>query len=92
MAQGTHTNQEGGIEASTHYRKDAVEYGAGTGVAALAGGEMAGPVGAGVGSVVGASAVTTHMLLQHPQAADLPQGSVVVFSLTEPMELTPTKN
>lgn len=89
---GTHTDQEGGIQASTHYKKDALEYGAGTGVGAIAGAEIAGPVGAGVGSVVGAGLITVHMLTGRPQAASLPQGSVLVFSLTEPMELTPTKN
>lgn len=91
-APGTRTNDEGAIEADNHYKKDAIEYGAGTGTGALVGAEVAGPVGAAAGSVVGATAVTTHMLLQRPQAADLPAGSVLIFSLTEPMELTPTKN
>lgn len=91
-APGTHTDQEGGIQASTHYKKDALEYGAGAGVGAVAGGEIAGPVGAGVGSVVGAGLITVHMLTGRPEAASLPQGSVLVFSLTEPMQLTPTKN
>jgi len=91
-APGTRTDDEGGIEAAPHIRKDVLEYGAGAGVGAVAGGEIAGPVGAGVGSLVGASAVTAHMLTGHPAEADLPQGSVLVFSLTQPMELTPTKN
>lgn len=91
-AAGTRVNGEGGIEASSHYEKDAAEYGAGAGTAALVGAAVAGPVGAGVGSVVGATAVTAHILMQHPNAADLPQGSLLIFSLTEPMDLTPTKN
>ena len=91
-APGTHTDQEGGIQANTHYKKDALEYGAGTGAGAIAGGELGGPVGAGVGSVVGAGLITVHMLTGRPEAANLPQGSVLIFSLTEPMELTPTKN
>jgi hypothetical protein len=91
-APGTRTDDEGGIEASPHYRKDAIEYGAGTGAGALAGGEIGGPVGAGVGSLVGAGVVTAHMMMTHPPAAELPQGSMLVFSLTEPMPLTPTKN
>jgi len=41
---------------------------------------------------VGAGVVTAHMLMARPAAADLPQGSMLVFSLTEPMALTPTKN
>ena len=76
MAPGTRTNDEGAVEANSHYKKDAVEYGAGAGTAA----------------VVGAGLVTTHMLLQHPQEANLPKGSELIFSLTEPMALTPTKN
>ena len=91
-ASGTRVNEEGGIAASVRYKKDALEYSAGTGTGALAGAVIAGPVGAGVGSVVGASAVTAHMLLNHPEAANLPQGSVLIFSLTEPMELTAAKN
>jgi hypothetical protein len=91
-APGTRTNDEGSIEASNHYKKDAIEYGAGTGVGAVAGGEIAGPVGAGVGSLVGAGVVTAHMLMTHPATAELPQGTMLVFSLTEPVALTPTKN
>ena len=91
-APNTKTDDEGGIQAAPHYKKDALEYGAGTGAGAIAGGEIGGPVGAGVGSLVGAGVVTAHMLMTKPSAADLPQGSMLVFSLTEPMELTPTKN
>ncbi len=91
-APGTRTNDEGGIQASSHYTKDAIEYGAGAGIGAVAGGELGGPVGVGVGSLVGAGVVTAHMLMTHPAAADLPEGSMLVFSLTEPMALTPTKN
>ncbi|MGA8530655.1 MAG: hypothetical protein WB622_13135 [Acidobacteriaceae bacterium] len=92
LASGTRTNDEGGIEATHHYAKDAVEYGAGTGVGAIAGAEIAGPVGAGVGSLVGAGLVSAHMLIGHPEAANLPQGSLLVFSLTQPMAMTPTRD
>jgi hypothetical protein len=92
MAPHTRANDEGGIVASPHYKKDAIEYGAAAGTGAIAGGAIAGPVGAGVGSLVGAGAMTTHMLLAKPPAADLPRGSMLVFSLTRPMELTPTRN
>ncbi|MGA7886253.1 MAG: hypothetical protein WCA44_10965 [Acidobacteriaceae bacterium] len=91
-ATGTNVNDEGGIVAGHHYKKDAVEYGAGAGAGAAAGGAFGGPVGAGAGAVVGTGLVGTHMLMQAPSAADLPQGSVLIFSLTEPMPLTPTKN
>jgi hypothetical protein len=30
--------------------------------------------------------------MQHPDAAVVPKGAIVTFSLTEPMALTPTKN
>lgn len=89
---GTRVNQEGGIEASVRYKKDALEYSAGAGTGAAAGAVIAGPVGAGVGSLVGAGAVSAHMLMTHPEAANLPEGSVLIFSLTEPMSLTATKN
>ena len=76
-APGTRTDEEGGIQAAPHYKKDALEYGAGTGAGAIAGGEIAGPVGAGVGSLVGAGVVTAHMLMAHPAVASLPQGSML---------------
>jgi hypothetical protein len=88
-APGTRTDQEGAIQAAPHYKKDALEYGAGAGAGATAGAIIAGPVGAGVGSLVGAGAVTAHMIMGNPEAANLPRGSILVFSLTEPMELTP---
>lgn len=91
-AAGTRTNDEGGIVATHHYTKDAVEYGAGAGAGAATGALVAGPVGAGVGSLVGAGLVSTHMLIGHPEAASLPEGSLLVFSLTEPMSMTPTRN
>jgi hypothetical protein len=91
-APGTRVDDEGGIQASNHYKKDAVEYGAAAGTGAVVGGAVAGPVGAGVGTLVGAGAATTHLLLQNPRAAKLPQGTRLVFTLTQPMSLTPTKN
>lgn len=92
MAPNTTVNDEGGIVAGHHYKKDAGEYGAGAGIGAAAGGAIGGPMGAGVGSLVGTGLVGTHMLTQAPAAADLPQGSELIFSLIEPMPLTPTKN
>jgi hypothetical protein len=89
---GTKVNEEGTIEASIRYKKDTAEYGAGAGAGAAAGALIAGPVGAGVGSLVGAGAVSAHMLTSRPEAANLPQGSVLIFSLTEPMQLTASKN
>ena len=91
-APGTRADDEGGIQATNHYKKDVIETGAAAGTGAVVGGVVAGPVGAGVGTLVGAGAATTHMLLQNPQAANLPQGTTLVFSLTQAMSITPTKN
>lgn len=91
-ATGTKVNQEGVIEASVRYRKDALEYGAGAGAGAAAGAAIGGPVGAGVGALAGTGAVTAHMLMTHPEAANLPQGTVLIFSLTQPMGIATAKN
>ncbi len=89
---GTRTDEEGGIHPKAHVTKDLVEYGTGAGSGAIVGGVIAGPVGAGAGALVGAGIITTHLLLQKPESARMEQGSEVVFSLTEPMDLLPTRN
>ncbi len=91
-APGTKTDDEGGIQTTDHVMKDLAEYGAGTGGGAVVGGVLGGPVGAGAGAIVGASLVTTHLLLQKPAQANIAEGSELVFSLTEPMDLVPTRN
>ncbi|HMD20482.1 MAG TPA: hypothetical protein VKH40_09180 [Alloacidobacterium sp.] len=88
----TRTDSEGGIQPSSHLKKDVLEYGAGAGTGAIVGAKIAGPHGAVIGSLVGAGVVTVHMLMQHPELAEVPAGSVVTFSLTEPMDLMPTRN
>ncbi|MBV8115135.1 MAG: hypothetical protein JO300_10365 [Silvibacterium sp.] len=91
-APGTKTDSEGGIQPRPHTVKTGVEYGAAAGTGAVVGAYAGGPVGAAVGSIVGAGIVTAHILMQHPSAAVVPAGSIVTFSLTEAMALTPTKN
>lgn len=91
-AAGTQTGSEGGIEPTSHVVKKTAEYGVGVGTGALVGGEIAGPPGLLAGSLVGAGLVTGHLLLQHPEAAVVPAGTELVFSLTEPLDLTPTRN
>lgn len=91
-ARGTKTGSEGGIQPSSHVVKKTAEYGVGVGTGALVGGELGGPAGALAGSIVGAGIVTTHLLLQHPEAATIPAGSEIDFSLTEPLDMTPTRN
>lgn len=92
QAPGTRTDSEGGIQPSSHLKKNAIEYGAGAGTGALVGAKVAGPTGALVGSLVGAGVISAHLLMQHPSAVEVPKGSTVTFSLTEPMGLTPTRN
>lgn len=91
-APGTRTDSEGGIQPRPQTVKTAVAYGAAAGTGAVVGAYAGGPVGAAVGSIVGAGIVTAHILMQRPSAAVVPAGSIVTFSLTEPMALTPTKN
>lgn len=91
-APGTTTSDEGSVVASNHYRKDAIQYGGTAGAGAAAGAVVAGPVGAGVGALVGAGVETTHLALQSPNAANLPEGSVLIFTLNQPMSITPTRN
>ena len=91
-APNTRTDSEGGIQPKSHLVKDAAEYGVGAGGGALMGAHFGGPTGALIGAGIGAGVVTAHLLIQHPDAAVLPQGAVVTFSLTEPMALTPTRN
>ena len=91
-APNTRTDSEGGIQPKSHLVKDAAEYGVGAGGGALMGAHFGGPTGALIGAGIGAGVVTAHLLMQHPDAAVLPQGAMVTFSLTEPMALTPTRN
>src|SRR5271170_248156 len=91
-APGTRTDSEGGIQPKSHLVKNVAAYGVGAGTGAIIGAYVAGPGGAVAGSLVGAGVITAHLLLQHPSAAVVPKGSIVTFSLTEPMELTPTRN
>lgn len=61
-------------------------YGSVVGVGMIAGGVLGGPAGLVAGSLIGAGAVTVHLMMDHPQAT-LEQGSVLVFSLTQPLHL-----
>lgn len=87
----TQTSNEGVIRPSMHLVKDAAEYGAGAGTGAIVGAHF-GPGGALVGTAIGAGAVTAHLLMQPPSAVTLPRNTELVFSLMQPMALTPTRN
>lgn len=89
-ANRTHTTDEGAFQPKMHLAKDSAEYGAGAGLGAVAGAQF-GPGGALIGTLVGAGAVSAHMLLQPPSSLTLPRNAEVIFSLTQPMHLTPTR-
>jgi len=77
---------EGEISPSSRLKKDGIEYGGVVGAGAVTGAILGGPAGALAGTIVGASAVTVHLLLDRPQAT-LDTGTVLVFTLTEPLDL-----
>jgi hypothetical protein len=87
---GTHTRvgSEGTITPGSRIRRDTIEYGAVVTGGVITGAFIAGPVGAVAGGAVGAGVVTTHLLVNHPQAT-LEPGSVIDFTLTDTLSLTP---
>jgi len=82
----TRVGGEGAINPGSQLKRDGIEYGGGVGVGVVAGAAIAGPVGALTGSLVGAGLVTVHLLVSHPQA-HLEEGTVLLFTLTEPLHL-----
>lgn len=87
---GSHTRigAENAVVPDSRAKRDAVEYGGVVGGGAVTGAVMGGPVGALAGSLVGAGVVTAHLLANHPQAT-LETGTVLLFTLTEPLDLVP---
>jgi hypothetical protein len=82
----TRIGNEGTISADSHYKKDGIEYGGAVGAGAVTGAILAGPAGALAGTLIGAGAVTIHLLVNHPQAK-LEAGTTLMFTLTEPLKL-----
>jgi hypothetical protein len=87
----TRMGTEGTINPGSRLKKDGIEYGAVVGAGAVTGAVIAGPVGALTGGLIGAGVVTTHLMVDHPQAT-LEPGSMLLFTLTEPMNLMPQTN
>jgi hypothetical protein len=87
----TKTKGEGNIVANEHGKRTLVELGMGTGSGAIIGAAVGGGVGAVVGTAVGAGVVTAHWLRTN-WSANLPTDSTVVFSLTDPMMLSPVQD
>jgi hypothetical protein len=82
----THVGAEGVIRANDNIKRDVLEYGGAVGVGVVAGASLGGPIGALAGGLVGASVVTVHLLVNHPQAR-INAGDVLVLTLTENMRL-----
>lgn len=84
----THVNVEGTIMPNSRLKRDGIEYGGGVGAGLVAGAFIGGPAGALTGTVIGAGAVTAHLLLSHPQAT-LERGTTLMLSLTDNLRLVP---
>jgi len=84
-------DREGTIGAETRIKRDGIEMGAGVGAGAITGAILGGPAGALAGTIIGAGTVTTHLLMSHPQAT-LEPGTVLFFTLTQPLNLVSAPN
>lgn len=85
----TRVNNEGTINAGSRWKKDGIEYGGAVGAGAVTGAVIAGPVGALTGSLIGAGAITVHLLTDHPQAK-LEPGTVLMITLNSRLNLVAT--
>jgi hypothetical protein len=77
---------EGNVTPGSRMKKVGIEYGAGTGAGVVTGAIIGGPGGALAGGIIGASVITVHLLMDHPQAT-LDDGAVLLFTLNEPLHL-----
>jgi hypothetical protein len=84
----TRVGSEGAILPASRLKRDGIEYGGAVGGGAITGAIVGGPVGALTGGLIGAGAVTAHLLINHPQAT-LEPGTVLIFSLSEPLLMAP---
>lgn len=92
-APGAHArlDREGTIGAESRVKRDTIEYGGAVGAGAITGAILGGPAGALAGTIIGAGAVTAHLLVSHPQAT-LEPGTVLLFTLTQPLNLVAQTN
>jgi hypothetical protein len=86
--QNTKVDDEGTIMRSDHSKKTAAEISLAAGGGMAAGALMGGVPGAVIGAGVGAG-VGTIVWLKEDHQAELPKNLGIVFSLTEPMSVTP---
>ena len=87
----TRVGGEGAINPGSRLRKDEIEYGGAVGAGVATGAIVGGPVGAVTGGLIGAGAITVHLMASHPQAT-LETGAALLFTLTEPLDLVPAEN
>ena len=76
------------MDANTSKKRDAAKIAVGAGAGAVIGGIAGGGKGAGVGAAAGAGAGTAVVLATRGDPAVIPAGSVVSFTLTEPITVT----
>jgi hypothetical protein len=79
---------EGDVTPGSRMKKVGIEYGGATGAGVVTGAIIGGPGGALAGGIIGASVITVHLLMDHPQAT-LDNGAVLLFTLDEPLHLVP---
>lgn len=84
----THVVGEGTIKPDSRAKRDGIEYGGAVGTGVVTGAIVAGPVGALTGGIIGAGAITVHLLVSHPQAR-LEPGATLIFQLTDRLRLAP---
>jgi hypothetical protein len=87
----TRVGGEGAINPGSRMRRDEIEYGGGVGAGVVTGAIVGGPVGAVTGGLIGAGAITVHLLVNHPQAT-LEAGAPLLFTLTEALDMIPAEN
>lgn len=81
---------EGTITPGSQLKRDSIEYGGAVGAGAVTGAVLGGPTGALAGTLVGVGVITTHLLVSHPQV-QLDEGSVLLLTLTQPLNLVPAR-
>ena len=87
----TRVGGEGAINPGSRMRRDEIEYGGTVGAGVVTGAIVGGPVGAVTGGLIGAGAITVHLMVNHPQAT-LEAGAPLLFTLTEPLDMIPAEN
>jgi hypothetical protein len=81
-----HVSGEGFIDPGSRHKKDSIEYGGAVGAGVVTGALIAGPVGAVTGGIIGAGAMTLHIVTDHSDAT-LESGTVMVFTLDNRLNL-----